>query len=408
MISRIRLRALAVILALAAFAGAPAQARPPTAPLTILVSIDGFRPDYLDRGVTPVLSGLAASGVRAAMRPSFPSKTFPNHYAIVTGLRPDKNGVVDNTMLDPDIPGVTFKMSDKVTGADARWWSQATPIWVTAERAGVRTATMFWPGSDTEIQGVRPSQWLLFDQTLSPTVRTDQLLEWLDVPAKRRARFATLYFDDVDTAGHRFGPDSTEVNAAAATVDAAVGRLVDGLKARGIVANLVIVADHGMAATPDDQKIFYDDLLPKEAARTITMGAFLSLYPNPSHEDEVAKALLKPHARMQCWKKQDIPARYHYGANPRVPPYFCLPQTGWSVTTRGYKAKNPERGSHGYAPDAPEMAAVFIASGPAFRRGARLPAFDNVDVYPLLAKLIGVRARPGDGRLSDLEPALVP
>jgi predicted AlkP superfamily pyrophosphatase or phosphodiesterase len=210
----------------------------------------------------------------------------------------------------------------------------------------------------------------------------------------------------VDTAGHHFGPDSAEVNAAAATVDDAVGRLVDGLKARAIVANLVVVADHGMAATPDNQKIFYDDLLPKEAARTITMGAFLSLYPNPGHEDEVAKALLKSHARMQCWRKQDIPARYHYGANPRVPPYFCLPQTGWTVTTHDYRAKSPERGGHGYDPYSPEMAAIFIAAGPAFRHGVTLPSFDNVDVYPLLARLIAVKPQANDGKLADLTDAL--
>jgi predicted AlkP superfamily pyrophosphatase or phosphodiesterase len=401
----IRLCALLVAFALAACATAPPKTAG-TPPLTILVSIDGFRPDYLDRGVTPTLSGLARDGVRASMRPSFPSKTFPNHYAIVTGLRPDRNGIVDNTMLDPEIPGVTFKMSDKVTGADERWWDEATPIWVTAERAGVRTATMFWPGSDTAIQGVRPSQWRLFDMSLPAQARTDQLLAWLDAPAAERARFATLYFDDVDTAGHHFGPDSAEVNDAASTVDRAIGRLTDGLKARGIEANLVIVADHGMAATPDSEKIFYDDLLPKEAARTIAMGAFLSLYPNPGRDAEVARALLRPHEHMQCWRKRDIPSRFHYGANPRVPPYFCLPQTGWTVTTHGYKAKNPERGAHGFDPYSPEMAAIFIASGPAFRPGVTLPSFDNVDVYPLLARLIAVKPETNDGRLADVEAAL--
>ncbi|MGH6910760.1 MAG: ectonucleotide pyrophosphatase/phosphodiesterase, partial [Phenylobacterium sp.] len=376
----IRLCALIIAFALTACATAPPKmaAQPP---LTILISIDGFRSDYLDRGVTPALSGLARDGVRASMRPSFPSKTFPNHYAIVTGLRPDRNGIVDNTMLDPKIPGVTFKMADKVTNADARWWNEATPIWVTAERAGVRTATMFWPGSDVAVQGVRPSQWRQFDMSLPAQARTDQLLAWLDAPPAERARFATLYFDDVDTAGHHFGPDSPELNAAAATVDAAIARLIEGLKAKGIVANLVIVADHGMAATPDNEKIFYDDLLPKDAARTIGLGAFLSLYPSPGREEQVAKALLRPHEHMQCWRKQDIPKRYHYGANPRVPPYFCLPQTGWSITTHDYKPKTPERGAHGYDPYSPEMAAVFVAAGPAFRRGVTLPRFDNVDVY---------------------------
>ncbi len=401
-----RLSALLTGLVLLAACATIPAGPPALRPLTILISIDGFRPDYLDRGLTPTLSALAASGARASMRPSFPSKTFPNHYALVTGLRPDRNGVVDNTMLDPQIPGVTFKMSDKVTTGDARWWNQATPIWVTAERAGLRAATMFWPGSDAAIQGVRPSQWKPFDQSQDPTQRTDQLLAWLDVPPAEQARFATLYFDDVDTEGHHFGPDSPQVNAAVTKIDTAIARLTAGLKARGIEANLVIVADHGMAATSDDRKIFYDDLLPADAARTIGLGAFLSLYPNPGHEDQVASALLKPHEHMQCWRKQDIPARYHYGANPRVPPYFCLPQTGWLVSTRDYQPKWPERGAHGYDPAAPEMAALFIAEGPAFRRGVRLRAFDNVDVYPLLARLIGVQPGANDGRLADVAPAL--
>jgi predicted AlkP superfamily pyrophosphatase or phosphodiesterase len=403
----IRLAALLIALTLAACATTSPPAPGPR-PLTILISIDGFRPDYLDRGVTPTLSALAASGVRASMRPSFPTKTFPNHYTLVTGLRPDRNGVVDNTMLDPDIPGVTFKMTDKLITADARWWNQATPIWVSAERAGVRTATMFWPGSDTAIQGVRPSLWRQFDQSVPADARTDQLLQWLDAPPAERARFATLYFDDVDTAGHRFGPNAPELNTAAAKVDAAVGRLLGGLKARGIAANLVIVADHGMAATPETQKVFYDDLLPADAARTITLGAFLSLYPNPGHEAQVAKALLAPHAHMQCWRKEDIPARYHYGANPRVPPYFCLPQTGWTISTRDYKPRNPERGAHGYDPYAPEMAAIFIGEGPAFRQGVKLKPFDNVDVYPLLARLIGVKPEANDGKLSEVAAALRP
>ncbi|RAK61586.1 alkaline phosphatase family protein [Phenylobacterium hankyongense] len=399
-------RLLAALGAAFALTACATVSPPPPAPLTILVSIDGFRSDYLDRGVTPTLSGLAAHGARGTMRPSFPSKTFPNHYALVTGLRPDRSGIVDNTIYDPAIPGVKFTMADKATTGDARWWNQATPIWVTAERAGVRSAIMFWPGSDAPIQGVRPSRWLPFNQALPAVARVDQVLAWLDVPPDQRPRFATLYFDEVDTAGHDFGPDSAEVNAAAARTDAAIARLVAGLKARGIVANLVVVADHGMAPTPPDQTIFVDDLVPTDAIRTVTMGAFMSLSAVPGREAQVEAALLKPHPRMQCWRKADIPARFHYGKNPRVPPYFCLPQTGWTITTHRFKPKKPEVGNHGFDPYAPEMAAVFVANGPAFRPGARPPVFDNVDVYPLVARLIGVKPEPSDGRLADLAGVL--
>jgi len=375
-------------------------------PLTVLVSIDGFRPDYLDRGVTPVLSSLAAEGARGVMRPSFPSKTFPNHYTLVTGLRPDRNGIVENNMEDPAIPGVTFRMSNAEAVRDARWWNQGEPIWVAAERAGIVSATMFWPGSEAPIRGVRPRLWRPFDQAVPPDARVDQVLTWLDLPPAERPRLVTLYFDDVDTAGHEFGPESPEVNAAAARVDAALGRLEAGLKARGLPANLVVVADHGMARMTDERQVFMDDVLPKTAYRSLTGGAFMTIYPAKGHEAEVQRALLAPHARFECWKKADIPARFHYGKNPRVAPYFCLPQTGWRLTTRDYRPSKPERGAHGFDPASPEMAAVFVANGPAIRRGVVLPAFDNVSVYPLLARLVGVRPAPNDGDLRDVEAAL--
>jgi len=375
-------------------------------PLTVLVSIDGFRPDYLDRGVTPVLSSLAAGGARGAMRPSFPSKTFPNHYTLVTGLRPDRNGIVENNMEDPAIPGVTFRMSNAEAVRDARWWNQGEPIWVAAERAGIVSATMFWPGSEAPIRGVRPRLWRPFDQAVPPDARVDQVLTWLDLPPAERPHLVTLYFDDVDTAGHDFGPDSPEVNGAAARVDAALGRLQAGLKARGLPANLVVVADHGMAQMTDERQVFMDDVLPKTAYRSLTGGAFMTIYPAKGHEAEVQRALLAPHARFECWKKADIPARFHYGRNPRVAPYFCLPQTGWRLTTRDYRPSKPERGAHGFDPYGPEMAAVFVANGPAIRRGVVLPAFDNVSVYPLLARLVGVRPAPNDGDLRDVEAAL--
>ncbi len=373
-------------------------------PLVILISIDGFRPDYLNRGVAPVLSRLAAQGARGVMRPSFPSKTFPNHYTLVTGLRPDRHGVVENAMEDPAIPGVVFKMSNAEAVRDRRWWDQGEPIWVTAERAGIPTATMFWPGSEAPIRGVRPTYSRAFDQTLASDARVDQLLAWLDAPV--RPGFATLYLDIVDTAGHQHGPEAPELNAAVAIADAAMDRLVAGLKARGIAANLVVVADHGMAALDDARQVYMDDLLPKEAYRSLAGGAFMTIYPAEGREREVRRALLKRHDNMQCWKTSRMPARFHYGKNPRVAPYFCLPTTGWRVTTRAFKPSRPERGAHGFDNFSPEMQAIFLAHGPGFRPGATTPAFDNVDVYPLLARLLGLKPAPNDGDLHQLRRVL--
>ncbi len=403
------LRVLAAAAALLFATLAPAafaQAPPPARPLTILISIDAFRPDYLDRGVTPTLSALAKDGAKAAMRPSFPSKTFPNHYTLVTGLRPDEHGIVTNNMEDAAIPGVRFAMSNTQAVLDRRWWDGAEPIWVTAEKAKIPTGTLFWPGSEAAVHGVWPKKWAHFDQSFSSDLRVEMLLSWLDLKPADRPQLLTLYFDIVDEAGHHFGPDSPQVNAAAAEVDRAIGKLTAGVKARGLTANLIVVSDHGMALGSESRRVYVDDLLPKEAYKALELGPIGSIYPNPGHETEVEAALVKPHDHFECWKKADIPARFHFGKNPRVAPIFCLAQTGWNMTTHDYKPRDPTVADHGYDNADPLMAATFIANGPAFRHGVTLKTFDNVDVYPLLAKLIGVAAQPNDGDLADLAPAL--
>jgi predicted AlkP superfamily pyrophosphatase or phosphodiesterase len=396
--------AAAMTLALAASPALAATAKP--APLTLLISIDAFRPDYLSRGVTPNLSALAAGGAFAEMRPSFPSKTFPNHYTLVTGRRPDENGIVSNNMRDEAHPGVTFSMGNRAAVTDGTWWDEAQPIWVTAEQAGMVTAPLNWPGSEADYHGQHPHYSVPFDAKSTSIMRVDADLALLDKPTAERPRFMTLYLDAVDTAGHHFGPDSPELNAAATEVDAAIGKLLDGLKTRGITANIVVVSDHGMAAISPDRRVFLDDILADGTYTTTDLGSIGGIYPAAGHEAEVEKAMLAPHDHMQCWRKADIPARFHYGHNPRVAPLFCLPDVGWSLTT--HKPRPMEKGEHGYDNFAPEMRATFIASGPAFRRAVKLKAFDNVDVYPLLARLVGVKPQPNDGSLSDLASALQP
>ncbi|MBB3911530.1 alkaline phosphatase family protein [Sphingomonas desiccabilis] len=379
---------------------APAEAR---APVTILVSIDGFRPDYLGRGVTPVLSRLAAGGVTGPMHPSFPSKTFPNHWTLVTGVRPDRHGIVANRMEDPADPKNVFTMATD----DPSWWNGAEPIWVAAEQAGIRTATQFWPGSNVPIGatrspewphethgGTRPSDWQQYNEAISPTQRVQGVLDWLRRPAAIRPRLLTLYFEAVDTAGHRFGPDSQEVNEAAAGVDAAVGALVDGLAAIGQPANLVIVADHGMAATSSERVVALDKLADPSLYHVVEAGPYAALTPTPGKEAAVERALLKPHAHMECWRKAEIPARFHYGRNPRVPAILCLAEDGWQVLPTA-PAKPQTGGNHGFDNMAPDMTALFIAHGPAFANGRTLPDFDNVAVYPLLRDLIGLPPAEG-------------
>ncbi len=389
-----------------AAAATPASAEAPAAraPVTILVSIDGFRADYLDRGLTPVLSGLARQGVRGTMRPSFPSKTFPNHWTLVTGVVPDRHGIVANHFTDPARPHDTFTMESE----DPFWWNAAEPIWVMAEKAGIRTATMFWPGSNiawggrmeagdpvTFVGGTRPHDWQQYNEAVSDRQRVDAILDWLRRPAATRPGLLTLYFDEVDTAGHADGPDSPAVDTALTKVDTAVGWLVEGLRELGQPANLVVVADHGMAATSDSRVIALDTLTDPADIKLVNDGPFASLDATPGHVQAVERALLRPQPHMQCWRKADMPARLHYGHNDRIPAYVCVADPGWLI-----KAKRPDKpfggGNHGYDPADPSMAALFIANGPAFARGRRVGTFDNVDVAPLLRDLLHL---PADQRL---------
>lgn len=377
---------------------ARASARVPT----ILISIDGFRPDYLARGVTPNLNALAKGGVSASMRPSFPSKTFPNHTTLVTGLVPDRNGIVANTMFDARKPGEKFTMSTD----DPFWWADSTPIWVDAEKAGIPTATMFWPGSNVPHDGIRPHDWMQFNQAISERQRVDVVVDWMRRPAKTRPAFVTAYFDLVDTAGHDFGPDSPEVTQAVAKVDQAIGDLRRKLAGLKIRANLVIVADHGMAGISADRVVRLDQFANPQDFALVEEGPFASFNAVPGHEAALEAALAKAPPHVQCWAKGQIPARFHYGAHPRVPAYLCLADTGWEVLAKAPK-KPVKGGTHGYDNLAPEMAALFIANGPNIRTKGKIAPFDNTSVEPLLRRLIGLPQGKGrDGTLAPVAQAL--
>jgi predicted AlkP superfamily pyrophosphatase or phosphodiesterase len=395
-----------VVAAMAVLAGPPIAARAQTvatapaevrAPITILISIDGFRPDYLDRGVTPNLSRLAATGATGPMRPSFPSKTFPNHWTIVTGLRPDRNGITANKMEDKARPGEVFTMATD----DPFWWNEAMPIWVDAEQAGIRTGTMFWPGSNVAVGGqkasdwpyeisggTRPSDWAQFNQVISGDQRVLGVLDWVRRPAAIRPKFITTYFDTVDTAGHRWGPTDPHTTEAVAEVDRWIGQLIDGLATMNQPANIVIVADHGMAATSSTRVVALDAILAPGSYRVVENGPYATIEPAAGKQALVEKAFLGRRPHIECWRKAEIPERFHYGRNPRIPPILCLAETGWAIMEKA-PTGSFSGGNHGYDNFAPDMEALFIANGPAFR-AAKLPAFDNVDVYPLLRDLIGL------------------
>lgn len=394
------------LLALAGCATPPRAAGDP-APV-LLVSVDGLRADQLDLGITPNLQRIIDGGVRARwMTPSYPTLTFPNHYSIVTGLRPDRHGIVHNTMRDPVLGG--FSLSNREAVADGRWWG-GTPIWASAERAGLPTATLFWPGSEAAIGGVRPARWRAYDESLPLEARVDIVLGWLAEPAATRPRFVTLYMEPVDHDAHGHGPDSAQAHAAVRAADAAIGLLLDGLASRGQLdaVNLVVVSDHGMATVRPGRTVAVEDIVDPAQAEVVTSGQVVGLVPKPGFEAAVERRVLGTHATHDCWRKSELPARWHYGSHPRIPPIVCQMREGRDAVTRERAARRADhdRGSHGYDPALPSMRAIFLARGPAFVPGTTLPAFDNVDVYPLLARLLQVAPAPNDGDIAPLLPAL--
>jgi predicted AlkP superfamily pyrophosphatase or phosphodiesterase len=387
------------------------------APL-LLISIDAYRYDYLERGFSPTLAMLANNGVRAAsMQPSFPSLTFPNHYTIVTGLRPDHHGIVNNTMFDAQLG--KFSLGNRKAVSDGRWWEQGTPIWATAHQHGLRTATIFWPGAEAEIHGQHPDEWMPYDGNVTPDQRVDQVLAWLDQPAAQRPTFVTLYFDAVDHAGHKYGPDSPQVNDALRETDATMTRLVQGLRQRGLFdkMNLIVLADHGMASVPEQNAVMIDRLIPQDQVQTVSMGILAGFNPRDGSAQAITDfariehQLEQPQQHMRCWDKSRVPARFVYGSNPRVPRLLCLADVGWRITTTDYAASHKGKvsiGEHGYDNADPLMQALFVAHGPAFRVGAKVPAFPNVDVYPLMTHLLGIPAAANDGDYDAVKDMLKP
>jgi predicted AlkP superfamily pyrophosphatase or phosphodiesterase len=391
----LRLATLVAIAICAPVAWAEAPARPVT---VILISIDGLGPGQLQRGHSPTLDRLMAEGAWGPMRPSFPTVTFPNHYTLVTGRHPDGHGVVSNMMEDPAIPGVTFEMSNRAAVTDGLWWDQAEPIWVTAETAGLKTGVLFWPGSEAAIRGVRPTYWDRFRYGLRGDGRVDRVLEWLDAEGPDRPVFLTLYFDLVDTMGHHYGPGDPRVDEAIASVDGSIARLMQGLEARGMAENtvLVIVSDHGIAAAPQDQVIRLGPAVTSGAARILHEGAFAGLAPVEGREAEAEAELLAPHPHMRCWRRGEGPERLGAGRNARWAPIQCLADVGWRILGADTRVRG--RGEHGYDNQAPEMQAVFIAHGPGVAQGRLVDGMEAVDVHPLLGRLLGIEVPAGDGR----------
>ncbi len=407
------MRVPSFFLALFLLSGCASGGAPTTSPETpeasgertplILISVDGMRHDYVARedAATPTFDALVASGVRAErLIPSYPTKTFPNHYTLVTGLHPAEHGIVGNTMLDPDMgdsrgDSARFSLGNREAVTDGRWWG-GEPIWVTAENAGIRTGTVSWPGSEAEILGVRPTDWMVYDGDLSYAARVDSALTWLG----DGAGFVTLYFEGVDTAGHRFGPLAPETARALEDVDIALADLVAGLRQRQIEADIVIVSDHGMADMAPERRIVLDDVIDLDAeTQTVIWGEAAGIWPASGADVDDMIARIDAMEHVEAYRREAVPGRYDFRGHHRIPPIVILPDEGWSVTSRGYVERYPDRpsgGAHGFDNALRSMHGVFLASGPSFRVGTTAP-LASVDVYNVLAQALGITAAPNAG-----------
>ena len=382
-------------------------------PIVVLVGIDGFRWDYLDRFEPPTLRALAAEGVRSeGLIPQFPSKTFPNHYTIVTGLRLPNHGILSNNMVAPDIPG-RFSLSNRDVLADARWWG-GEPIWNTAERQGLVTSSMFWPGSEAEIGGRRATYWMPYEHGMPNDERVARTLDWITRSEGEAVSFATLYFSDVDSAGHTGGPDSPAVREAVARVDASLAKLVDGVREAGLVdrVHYVVASDHGMAQLSTERMIVLDDFVDLGTVEIIDWSPVLALAPKNGDVDALYAALKGQHPSLAVYRSHELPERFGLAGHPRLRPVIGIADDGWLITSRRDMSRwtNADAGgpggAHGYDPQLRSMHGLFVAAGPNIRQGMVVPPLENIHLYEFMCALLRIHPAKNDGDPSVTRPLL--
>ncbi|MBX3294427.1 MAG: alkaline phosphatase family protein [Acidobacteria bacterium] len=385
-------------------------------PTVILVSIDGFRADYFELHKPPTLNALANKGVRARwMKPVYPTKTFPAHYSIVTGLYPDNHGLIENNMFDTE-RGLSFGLANRQAVQDPRWWG-GEPIWNTAQKQGQIAAAYFWPGTETAIGGMQPKFWKDYDGKVPNDTRVDTVLGWLDLPVAQRPTMITMYFSDVDDAGHNHGPESPENREAVLRVDANIKRLVDGLAARGILeqVNLIFTSDHGMAPYKMRNAVVLDEMFDTgDAERVFWVGEFTQIFPKPGKEDAIYDAIkAKLPKTANIYRRSEFPKRFKFGKNKRIAPLVVIPKAGTVITTRERMNRAEKdgrldavRGAHGYDNDIIEMRSMFVGHGGQFKRGYVAKPFEAVDVYELICKILGIEPAKNDGNLKRIKSVL--
>lgn len=384
----------------------------------ILISLDGFRYDYVERFKPENISRFIEAGTAAdGLIPSFPSKTFPNHYTIATGMKPEHHGLVDNSFYEPS-KDVVYTMGNREIIEDGYWYG-GTPLWVLAENNGMKAASYFFVGSEAPVQGIRPSYYFPYDGNVPNLTRIAKVFAWLQLPETERPRLITLYFSDMDNTGHRYGPNNDEkLKASLDRLDHELGALFEGLKSFDLDINVILVSDHGMANVPKNKLINLDILTEGIGARVVNNGALAHLHlENPEEKAEVIRIL---EGRPGNFKIEDVASRVSYKDISRYPnrmgDLLILPDLGYYLADeRGiFRYQNNSAmmktevfGEHGYSPENREMHGIFYANGPEIKAGLKIDRFENIHIYPMICQILGLPIpKEIDGKAEVLAPIL--
>jgi len=377
-------------------------------PYVILVSFDGFRWDYSERRITPNLDKMKDDGVHAlSLRPSFPSKTFPNHYSIVTGMYPENHGLISNTFINP-FTEEKYTISDTAAVRDSKWYL-GEAFWEIAERNGINTASYFWPGSEIEIDNRRPDFFEKYEHLRPYKERIDGVIEWLKLPQKERPHFITLYFHDTDSYGHKYGPNSQEINQSIQRLDSLISYLYEGLNKIGFKdsINVILVSDHGMTEISPDKVINIEEMLLGNNYDIGGEKSFMMIEPSKADFQNVFKILKEKENHYKVFLKEELPDNFHYSKHPFIYSIILIADIGWSLVNNSQlkgMTNSYSNGNHGYGNNHRDMHGVFIAKGPNLKSGYKSGTVWNIDIYPLLCKLFNIEPSSNiDGKLERIE-----
>ncbi|MFA8342693.1 MAG: ectonucleotide pyrophosphatase/phosphodiesterase [Rhodothermaceae bacterium] len=377
-------------------------------PTTILISFDGFRWDFVDKEITPNLQKIIDRGVHAkSLQPCFPSKTFPNHISIATGMYPENHGIIFNDIQDKfSNKQYTLKKRDEVE--NSRWY-QGEFFWETAERQGVKCGSYFWPGSELKLKYRRATYAEKYEHKRDYTKRVNDVLKWLDLPDSLRPKFITLYFDATDTYGHKYGPDSPENAKAIALCDSMLGKLVNGLTEKQLISktNIVIVSDHGMTNISKDRVINIEEMLKDFKIEINNTGPVLTINADHSKLNQIFSILKKNENHFNVYMKENMPEHFHFSKHPFIYPIILIADMGWTLTGNKRLNKwmdNYTKGNHGFDNHHMDMHGIFIAAGPSFKKNYRCGTLKNIDIYPLLCEIFKIFPRQNiDGKLDHIK-----